>query len=150
MKEFENCFLDSGIGDAGMRKNLHCWIQELAVIGCSPPETAVRYADAETLKKGAAILVLRKPAQYDDDEIFGALCVFGGAKIQNGAVIKSPKPAQNAYSPRYGVMLHHSIKKRKRFFYRMLRQAKRIQLASARKRSLLESAAGDKRRLCAQ
>ncbi|MGI5111451.1 TerB N-terminal domain-containing protein [Treponema putidum] len=88
MEAFENGFIDSGIGDGGMRKNLRRWMHELAVTGGAAPETAVRYANAETLKRDVALLVLRKPAQYSDDGLFGALCVFGGAKIQNGAVFK--------------------------------------------------------------
>lgn len=117
MKEFKNGFLDSGIGDGGMRKNLCRWMLELAVIKGAAPETAVRYADEGGLKRDGALLVLRKPAQYNDDELFGALCVFGGTKIQNGAVLKkSEAAAKRLFAAVWRYAAAHYKKDGKNFF----------------------------------
>lgn len=87
LKAFEVGFLDSGIGDVRMRSNLRRWMLEYAVLQNLPPETARAYADSEMLQRDAAIAVLRSPNEYTDEEVFSALCRFGGKKIAQSPVL---------------------------------------------------------------
>ena len=86
LKDFEHGFLDSGIGDAGMRKNLRRWMTEFAVIHALPPEAAQQYADPNLLQQDTALIILRTPEEHTDDDLFSALCFFGGAKIAQSPV----------------------------------------------------------------
>lgn len=86
MREFEVGFLDSGIGDPGMRKNLRRWMLEYAVVHHVSPELARRYADPAVLKKDAALAVLRDPDGFSGEEIFSALCTFAGKKLEQSPV----------------------------------------------------------------
>ncbi|MBR2123078.1 MAG: TerB N-terminal domain-containing protein [Lachnospiraceae bacterium] len=95
LKEFEEGFLDAD-KDAppgrmkdltAMRRNLHRWMLEFAVVRGLDPETVRRYADAELVAKDAALSVLREPDRYTDDEVFDALCRFGGKKTAQTPVL---------------------------------------------------------------
>lgn len=87
LKAFEAGFLDSGIGDARMRQNLRRWMLEYAVIQGLPAETARAYADEELLQRDDALTVLRSPEDYPDEEVFSALCRFGGKKLTASPVL---------------------------------------------------------------
>ena len=58
MREFEIGFLDSGIGDPGIRGNLRRWMLEYAVLHNVSPALARQYADPALLKKDSALAVL--------------------------------------------------------------------------------------------
>lgn len=88
MQEFESGFLDSGIGDPGMRRNLRRWMFEYAVIHEIPPEQARRYADPAARKSDDSLTVLVNPEAFSDEEIFSALCVFAGKKLEQTPVIR--------------------------------------------------------------
>ncbi|MCB2353026.1 TerB N-terminal domain-containing protein [Clostridium estertheticum] len=88
MKEFEIEYLDSAIGDESMRKNLHRWMLELAILNGVEPDIAYGYADTEMIEKDRALVVLRNPNSYSDQEIFKALCTFYGNKLSTSVVIK--------------------------------------------------------------
>lgn len=88
MQEFETGFLDSGIGDPGMRRNLRRWMFEYAVIHEIPPEQARRYADPAAMKRDDSLTVLADPEAFSDEEIFSALCVFAGKKLEQTMVIR--------------------------------------------------------------
>lgn len=88
MGEFEAGFLDSGIGDPGMRKNLRRWMLEYAVIHNVPADLACRYADPAIVKKDAALTVLMDSKDASDEEIFLALCLFAGKSLEQSPVVK--------------------------------------------------------------
>ena len=81
LREFEIGYLDSGIGEQSMRRNLRRWMPELAVIKGLPPETVRQYVDEDVLKRDEALAVLRKPGGRSDREVFDALCLLSGGKI---------------------------------------------------------------------
>lgn len=87
MQEFEVGFLNSGIGDSGMRGNLHRWMLEYAVIHNVSPAIACRYVDLALIKRDAALAVLRDPQESSDEEIFSALCIFAGKKLEQSPVV---------------------------------------------------------------
>lgn len=91
MREFERGFLDSEIGDQGMRRNLHRWMLDFCVLHNLPVETAGSCADPSVLEQDHSLAVLRDPDNYCDEEIFGALCSFESKKLQNSPVIKKEK-----------------------------------------------------------
>ncbi len=82
MKAFEKGFLDQGLGDSGMRKNLGRWMLEFSVIHDLDPRLILEYADPEITAKDRALAVLKCPEQWEDEDIFGALCVFEGKKLE--------------------------------------------------------------------
>ena len=81
MRAFETGFLDSGIGDPSMRKNLRRWMLEYAVLHNLPAETARTFADPAMLEKDTALARLRTPENVSDEEVFSALCVLGGNRL---------------------------------------------------------------------
>ncbi len=87
LRAFEAGYLDSGVGDPRMRKNLRRWMMEYAVLNGLPPETVREYADADMIAKDEALAVLRNPEACTDDAVFAALCVFGGRKLAESPVI---------------------------------------------------------------
>ena len=96
LRAFEVGYLDSGIGDQRMRSNLRRWMLEYAVVNDLPPELVREYAEAEMMARDASLAVLRRPEAYSDDEVFSALCVFGGKKAAESPVIK-PDPVRGRH-----------------------------------------------------
>lgn len=88
MKEFEVEYLDSGLDDESMRKNLYRWMLELAVLNGIAPDLVRQYADPEMLERDNALKVLRHPKDYSDQALFQSLCIFGGNKIASSIVIQ--------------------------------------------------------------
>ncbi len=87
MRAFEEGYLDTGIGDDGMRRSLRRWMWEYAVIHALPPETARSCADPAMLERDESLAALRDPDSHTEEEIFRALCVFGGKKTAQSPVI---------------------------------------------------------------
>ena len=88
LREFEAGFLDSGIGDGEMRRNLRRWMLEKAVVSGLPPEKAREYADPDMLKRDAALAVLREPKAHSAGDIFDALVTLGGRKLPQSPVVQ--------------------------------------------------------------
>ena len=87
LRAFEVGYLDSGIGDQRMRGNLRRWMLEYAVVNDLPLELAREYADPEMMARDAAIAVLEASEACSADDVFSALCAFGGKKIAESPVI---------------------------------------------------------------
>lgn len=87
MREFESGFLDSGVGDQGMRTNVRRWMLEYAVLHDVPPEMARKYVDPNIIKRDDALVLLRDPEEVPDEELFSALCVFGGGKLEQSTAV---------------------------------------------------------------
>ena len=60
---------------------------EFAVLYALPPETAQKYADPELLKRDRALAILKNAKEHSDEEVFSALCFFGGNKMEQSPVL---------------------------------------------------------------
>lgn len=87
LSAFESGFLDSGIGDPRIRRNLRRWMLEYAVLNDLPPALTRQVADPAMLRADEALTALRNPEAYSDEEVFSALCVFAGEKQARSPVI---------------------------------------------------------------
>ena len=91
LREFEIGYLDSGIGEADMRRNLRRWMLEKAVLSGLEPEIVREYADPETLRWDAALAALKEPKTRTDEEIFDALVTLGPAKFTSSLLFPLPE-----------------------------------------------------------
>ena len=89
LREFEIGYLDSGIGEGDMRRNLRRWMLEKAVISGLPPETAREYADPDMLLRDEALAALREYKARTDGEIFRALLTLAGSKLSRSPAAHS-------------------------------------------------------------
>ena len=87
MKAFEAGYLDAGFGDPSMRGNLHRWTAEYAVVHGASPEYLTAYVGADLLQRDEALMKLHAPEDYTDEELFGALSLVTGGKIESSPVI---------------------------------------------------------------
>lgn len=87
LSEFESGYLDSGIGDSRMRKNLHRWMLDFAVVHNLPPETILRKINFDSVEKDMALAALRNPMEYTEEEVFTALNLFSKGKLAKSPVI---------------------------------------------------------------
>ena len=87
LRALEAGYLDSGIGEPGMRTNLRRWELEYAVLHDLPPERVRPIMDPEMLAQDAALSALRFPGTHSDEEVFAALCRFGARKTASSPVI---------------------------------------------------------------
>lgn len=87
MQAFGKGFIDSGVGDPGIGRNLRRWMLEYAVIHGLPAETARSCADPELLLTDKALEALRKPETHTDEEIFRALSTLDHGKTEGSPVL---------------------------------------------------------------
>lgn len=87
LRMFEKGYLDIGLGDANMRKNLRRWMLEYAVLHDLPAETARACADPELMERDHAFAVLKSPGEHTAQTVFDALCVFAGDKLRQSPVV---------------------------------------------------------------
>ena len=88
MRDFEQGYLDSGIGDARMRQNLCRWMREFAILHNMTPETVRDLEDPAQAQRDRALTQLQSPGQVPDEELFQALCLFGGKKYTQSPVVE--------------------------------------------------------------
>ena len=88
MSTFEEGYLDRGMGDRNMRRNLRRWMLELCIVHGLPRETALRYAEPEMIRNDEALAVLKDPKDRTDREIFDALIYFCGPRTAGSPVLK--------------------------------------------------------------
>ncbi len=89
IKAFEKDYLDSGIGDPGMRANLHRWILEYAVLEGLPSEAVRRVADEGMMKRDRMIGILKHPETKTDEEVFDALSFLSRRKLEKSPAVKT-------------------------------------------------------------
>ena len=87
LRAFEAGFLDSGVGDRRMRKNLHRWMLDFAVIHHLPPEEVLKEISSDTLRKDIALAALQAPEDHTDEEVFSALNLFSKEKLAKSPVV---------------------------------------------------------------
>ncbi len=88
MEEFEKGYIDAGFSDRYLRGRLHRWMLELAVLNGLASDIACKYADSDMLEKDAAVEILRYPEKFSAQEVFNALCVFGGKKTAESKLVQ--------------------------------------------------------------
>ena len=91
LREFERLYLDAGFGSKAMGANLRRWMLEFAVLKDLPPELARQAADPAMMELDSALSALRRPESYLDAEVFSALCLLGGKKLESSPVL-GPDP----------------------------------------------------------
>ena len=91
MQEFEKGFLDAGFGgyeNKKLRDDLHKRMLDFAVLSGVAPEIARTYVDRGILEKDAGIEILHYPKKFSNQEVFNALCTFGGKKTAESKLIR--------------------------------------------------------------
>lgn len=76
MQAFEKGYLDQVVRDEAMRKNLHRWREEYAILQDLPPEKVREFTDSEDHSRDLALTVLKNPLDHSDDRVFEALAAF--------------------------------------------------------------------------
>lgn len=87
METFEKNYVDAGISDPGMRKNIRRWMFEYAVLHGLPAERVRSYANPEALDFDHSLVILKNPENHANEEIFHAMSRFTGQTIEKSAVL---------------------------------------------------------------
>ena len=98
LQEFESKYLDAGFGSDGMRRYLHRWEMELAIIGGMDASVASQYMDQELMARDEALMILHAPEDRNDDELFQALCTIGGNKIRNSTLVQKTEDGKRLFA----------------------------------------------------
>lgn len=99
LEAFETGYVESGIGDKRMRKNVRRWMMDFAVLHDISPDVARRYSDHDLLQEDMALSVLRAPSERSDEEVFSSLCTMEGEKLADSPVIsRNPVEGKHLFS----------------------------------------------------
>lgn len=88
MREFEIKFIESGIGDKRIQRDLRQWMLGIIVLQGIEPKIAKKYLSSEIIEKDESTLALLSPQNHSDEEIFNALLAHYGNRLSTSAVIK--------------------------------------------------------------
>ena len=93
LKEFEEKFIEGGFleDNTQIKRNLHRWYFEYSLVKGFPVDEVKKYIDKEVLDRDHALEILKKSGDYDDIEIFDAICFFAGKRFLNSVSIKKER-----------------------------------------------------------
>ena len=88
MQAFEKGYLDAGLGNAFLRRQLYRWMCGYAVLSNFPPETARRYLEPDALARDEALAVLAAPETAEDGAVLDALGAVSGKRLEQSPAFK--------------------------------------------------------------
>jgi hypothetical protein len=93
LKEFEEKFIEGGFleDNTQIKRNLHRWYFEYSLVKAFPVDEVKKYIDKEILDRDHALEILKKSEDYEDMEIFDAICFFAGKRFLNSVSIKKER-----------------------------------------------------------
>ena len=93
LKEFEEKFIEGGFleDNTQIKRNLHRWYFEYSLVKAFPVDEVKKYIDKEILDRDHALEILKKSEDYEDMEIFEAICSFAGKRFLNSVSIKKER-----------------------------------------------------------
>ena len=93
LKGFEEKFIEGGFleDNTQIKRNLHRWYFEYSLVKGFPVDEVRKYIDKEILDRDHALEILKKSGDYDDIEIFDAICFFAGKRFLNSVSIKKER-----------------------------------------------------------
>ncbi len=80
LEAFEHDYIDHGPGNPAMKRNLHRWMLEFAVLGGLPAERFTAYLNPEKIQLDQALSTLQKAADCPDEAVVQALRLLAGKK----------------------------------------------------------------------
>ena len=86
MQAFEAGFLNAGYGDEGLRKNLHRWMLELAIVHMLPAETVLPLIPISLIENDEKLDILHAPENRTDEEVFQAMNHFMNRDLRESPV----------------------------------------------------------------
>ena len=86
MQAFEAGFLNAGYGDEGLRKNLHRWMLELAIVHMLPAETVLPLIPISLIENDEKLNILHAPENRTDEEVFQAMNHFMNRDLRESPV----------------------------------------------------------------
>ncbi len=91
LEEFYTEYIEPGLGDLTLKRDLRKWIREYAIIYGLPAEHVRRYAEGASEERARAVSALRFPGSLSDEVVFSALAAFSGSRISSSPVISKYK-----------------------------------------------------------
>jgi hypothetical protein len=86
MQAFEAGFLNAGYGDEGLRKNLHRWMLELAIVHMLPAEAVLPLIPVSIIENDEKLNVLHAPENRTDEDVFQAMNHFMNRDLRESPV----------------------------------------------------------------
>lgn len=87
MEAFEVGYLDSGLGEEGIRNNLHHWMSEYAILHAMPPDMVRRYMDPTLVEQDEALAALKHWSESTDEQIVEAILAFSPKRLGGSPVV---------------------------------------------------------------
>ena len=87
LRDFERGYLDTGLGEESIRRNLRRWMLELAVVKGLPPEAVRDCADPAQMERDDALSVLRQVKEHSSAELSEALLALAGGRFRSSPAL---------------------------------------------------------------
>ncbi|MBR2546576.1 MAG: TerB N-terminal domain-containing protein [Eubacterium sp.] len=99
LERFYKGYVETGMAEPMIRKNLRRWMFEFAVTHDLPEEAAALYSDPGLEAREHAVAVLHDPGNYSDEEVFSAIVRFSSPRTGSSPVIsKDPKRGKRLFA----------------------------------------------------